>query len=190
LPPSVPNTELGGTVSQVKPGGGTPIPTGGAVLVGRGNQGRTLAAEAPVGTAVAIRLILNPSWPGVVHAIGGGPVLVRNGKAVFRAREAFSSLSLGLRQARTGIGQRANGKLLLVVADGGRPGYSVGVSNYDLARALVRLGAVTGYALGSGTSSVLAVDGKLLSVPASRRLGERGLADALLLVYRAPKTRG
>ena len=66
-----------------------------------------------------------------------------DGRGVFRAREAFASPLLAARQARAGIGQRADGRLVLVVAEGGRFGYSVGLSNFELACA-VRLGAVTG----------------------------------------------
>lgn len=185
LPPTAPGGELVGTVARSKTGGATTIPRDGAVLVGRGTQGRALAAEAAAGTAVTVRLLVDREWAGVVDSIGGGPLLVRDGKAVFRARENFSARTLALRQARTAVGQRADGRLLLVAVDGGRLGSSVGMTNYELARTLVRLGAVTGYALAGGQSSVLAADGRLLNRP---RGSEPALADALLLVYR-PRSR-
>jgi hypothetical protein len=183
FPPTAANTELSGRVTELRRGGGTRIPPGGAVLVARGTQAAVLTAEAPVGTQVGARLVLS-RWDGIVDAIGGGPVLVRNGRAVFRAREEFPALQLVTRQARTAVAQRADGRILLVAVDGGRLGYSTGLSNFELAQALVRLGAVTGFGLGGGTATTMASEGRLLNRPSSRR-GETPLANALLLVYRA-----
>ena len=56
-----------------KPAGGTPIPPGGAVLVGRGASAGRLATEAQVGQQVTVRLVLRPQWNDVVDAVGGGP---------------------------------------------------------------------------------------------------------------------
>jgi Phosphodiester glycosidase len=181
FPAAKPNTELTGQVASVRQGSGA-IPPGGAVLVGRGTGAQQLAAEAPAGTDVGVRLPLKPDWNGIVDAIGGGPALVKDGKAVFRAREAFGPPVLSRRQARVAVGQRADGRLLLVAADGGRLGYSVGLSNYELARALVRLGAVTGFALAPGPGATLASDGALLT--RAVKGGERTQTDALLLLYR------
>jgi Phosphodiester glycosidase len=181
LPPTTPNSGLSGKVTQLRQGAGA-IPAGGAVLVARGTGAQQLTAEAPVGADVGVQLPLDPAWTGVVDAIGGGPILVREGRAVFRSRESFSSPVLVRRQARAAVGQRADGRLLLVATDGGRLGYSVGFSNYELARALVRLGAVTGFALAPGPGVALASDGTLLT--RAIRGGERTLADALLLRYR------
>jgi hypothetical protein len=185
FPPTVPNTELSGKVSEIRRSSG-PIPAGGAVLVARGTATQQLATEGPVGTTVGVRFPLNPDWKTIVDAIGGGPVLVRDGKGVFRAREAFGPPVLAVRQGRAAVAQRADGRILLVAADGGRLGYSVGLSNYDLARALVRLGAVTGFALAPGPGAALASDGALLTRPVKG--GERTLADALLLRYRSTGT--
>ena len=66
---------------------------------------------------------------------------------VFRAQEAFTSSQLAPRNPRTGVGQLADGRVLMVVTDGRRPGYSVGMTNFELAQTMVRLGAVTGSAL-------------------------------------------
>ena len=86
------------------------------------------------------------------------------------------------RQSRTAVGQLRDGRLVLVVADGGQPGYSVGMTNFELAATLVRLGVQTGAALGSGASSTMAFDGALLNRP-SAATGEAAIADALLVTY-------
>ncbi len=182
FPPTTPNTDLSGPVVQVAGAGGTPIPQGGAVLVARGPAAARLAEEAGVGTTVTLRLIFRPEWTGVTNAVGGGPVLVRSGGPVFRAQEAFTSSQLAPRNPRTGVGQLADGRVLMVVTDGRRPGYSVGMTNFELAQTMVRLGAVTGSAFDGGGSSSLAFDGKLLNRPSDRG-GERPVSNALQLMY-------
>jgi hypothetical protein len=109
-------------------------------------------------------------------------LLVRNGKAVFRAFEDFSSTILAPRIARTAIGQRRNGSIVMVVADGGQVGYSVGLTNYELAQQLVRLGCITGAGLEPGNSSAMAFDGQLLNRP-SDPTGERAVSEGLLVSY-------
>ena len=182
FPPVAPLTDLTGTVVAAKPAGGTPIPPGGAVLVGRGASAGRLASEAPVGQQVTVRLVLRPQWSGVVDAVGGGPLIVQNGRPVFRAQEEFTSNQLSLRRARTAIGQRADGRIILVAIDGAMPGYSTGMTNFELAQQIVRLGAVTASALDSGSSTTMAFDGKLLNRP-SDPAGERGVADGLFVFY-------
>ncbi|MFN2628071.1 MAG: FlgD immunoglobulin-like domain containing protein [Gaiellaceae bacterium] len=181
LPPTRPNADLIGTVSQAATAGGVAIPPGGAVLVARGGQAPILARDAPAGTTVFLRLSLTPDWSGLAGAIGGGPVLVQGGKPIFRAKEAFGPGLLNPRAARSAVGQLADGRILLVTTDGGTAGYSVGMTNFELALALVRLGAVTACALGSGQPASMSFDGSLLSRPAG--LGEAPIADALALLY-------
>src|SRR5205807_598666 len=139
-----------------------------------------LRAEARPGTDVTVRLLLRDSFAQVAEGMGGGPVLVRGGRAVFNAGESFDPVELATRMPRAAVGQRADGSILLVSVDGGRPGYSVGATNYELAQTMQRLGAVTAIALASGSGTTLAFDGNLLSRPAT---GERGVSTALLLSY-------
>jgi hypothetical protein len=182
LPSAAPNTDLVGPVAHVATGGGTAIPPDGAVLVARGTAAQRLAEEAPIGTSLALRIILRPEWTGVTEAIGGGPVIVRGGGPVFRSQEAFTTSQLAPRHPRTGVGQLADGRVLMVVVDGRRPGYSVGMTNFELAQTLVRLGAVTGSALDAGGSSTLAFDGRLLNRPSDPG-GERPVSTSLQLMY-------
>jgi flagellar hook assembly protein FlgD len=182
LPPAAPFTDLTGTVIAVKPGGGTPIPPGGGVLVGRGTSAGRLASEAPIGQEVTARLVLKPQWSGVVDAVGGGPIIVRDGQPVFRALEQFTSTQLSLRNPRTAVGQRADGRILLVAVDGRRAGYSTGMTNFELAQTMVRLGAVTASALDAGGSTTMAFDGKLLNRPSDPG-GERAVSDGLFVFY-------
>jgi hypothetical protein len=180
FPAATPNTDLVGTSAQVVRGGSAAIPPDGAVVVGRGAAGTALQNEASAGQAVHVRFAEQPDWPsaGVTAALGGGPLLVKNGKAVLNANESLSVTDLALREPRTAVGQRADGSLLFVTVDGGLPGS--GLTNFELAQQLVRLGAVNASALAAGPTSGMAFDGHLLSTPAGT---EQPLADALLVEY-------
>jgi Phosphodiester glycosidase len=182
FPATTPNATLTAPVTQVLSGGGQAIPSNGAVIVARGRQAPILTKEAPGGTRVNVRLIVTPPWEAIREAIGGGPVLVRNGRPVFRPNESFTASQLFTRTARSAVGQTADGRILFVTADGGRPGYSLGVTDFELALAMARLGAVSAAGLGTGAPASLAFDGKLLSRPSSGA-GEQPVADALFLRY-------
>jgi hypothetical protein len=181
--------ELEGTSLAQATGGGTPIPQNGAVLLSIGSQAPRLATETTPPTVVHVQLVMAPDWPaqGISEALGGGPVVVKNGRAVYTSGEDFLASQLAPRNPRTGIGQRRDGKIVMVVVDGRRPGYSVGLTNFELAQAMVRLGVVTGSALDSGGSSTLAFDGKLLNRPSDPG-GERAVAETLALMYRGVYT--
>jgi hypothetical protein len=182
FPPAAPFADLAGVVTELKTGGGTPIPRDGAVIVARGSAANRLIAEAPVGQQVVVKLVLRPQWGAVVDAIGGGPVIVRDGQPVYQALEDFTSSQIYPRDPRTGVGQLADGRLVFVAVDGRQPGYSVGVTNFELGQMLAGLGAVTGTALDSGGSTTMAFNGKLLNRPSDPG-GVRAVGDALTLFY-------
>jgi hypothetical protein len=181
FPSSVPNTDLVAPVTATAQGGSLPLPAGTAVLVARGNAAARLQAEAAVGTNVTLRLILQPDWAVVADAIGGGPVLVRDGKPVYRANEAFTTSQIAPRHPRTAIGQLADGRIVMVVVDGRQPGYSVGMTTFEMALTMTRLGAVTAMQLDGGGSSTIAFDGKVLNSPSDGV--ERPISTALMLQY-------
>jgi hypothetical protein len=181
FPDSTPNTGLTATVTGYLQGGNQPIPADGAVLAARGSQAGFLTAEAPVGSKVTIVLTLTPPWANVTDGVGGGPVIVRNSKPVFRSFESFDSEQLVFRTARSAVGQTADGHVVLLVADGKQPGYSTGLTNFELALAMMRLGCVTASALASAPTATMAFDGKVLNRPSGR--GERPAGAALTLNY-------
>jgi flagellar hook assembly protein FlgD len=180
FPAATPNADLVGFVTENRRGN-TPIPPGGAVIAAKGSQAQRLAIEAPAGQLVTVRLVLTPDWRDVPEAVGGGPLIVRGGRPIFNAAEDFGS-DLNRREPRTAVGQRADGRIVMLVVDGRRPGYSAGMSNFELAQMMIRLGAVTASALDSGGSSTMAFDGQLLNRPSDRG-GERMIADSLLVSY-------
>jgi len=182
FPSSLPNADLTAPVaSTVEGGGAVPIAPGTAVLVARGNAAARLREEAPVGTSLTLRLILQPDWGTVSDAIGGGPLIVRDGKPVYRANEGFTVSQIALRNPRTAVGQLADGRIVLVVVDGRQPGYSAGMTTFEMALTMVRLGAVRATQLDSGGSSTLAFEGTVLNSPSDGR--ERPISTALMLQY-------
>jgi hypothetical protein len=189
FPSATPSTDLVGFVSENRRGG-TRIPPGGAVLVARGTQAQRLAVEAAAAETVTVRLVLRPEWRDVPDALGGGPELIRLGKPIFRPNEDFGTYHLNRRHPRTAVGQKADGRIVMLVVDGRQPGYSSGMTNFELAQTMMRLGVVTASAFDAGGSSTMAFDGQLLSRPSDGG-SERAVSDALLVMYygvHAPET--
>src|SRR5205823_837411 len=183
FPSALPFRDLVGTVVSVVGNASVPVPRDGAVLVGRGKAASELQSSALDGSDVTIRLsLLTPNWGSVTDAVSGGPTLVRNGQPVRNAGEALTAVQLNGRDPRTAIGQRADGGIVIVAADGRRSGWSVGISNWDLALLLLHYRCVTGFALDSGGSTTVAFDGRVLNRP-SDPSGERPVGEALVVGY-------
>jgi hypothetical protein len=180
LPPTVVNGSLRARVERQRRGGNTAVPRGGGVIQFRGRSRRAALREALHGRAVTLRLGIERFWTDVADAIGGGPRLVRNGRPVYRSGEGFTRYQLVPRHPRTAVGQRANGRVMLVVADG-RSRASMGVSNSEMALEMVRLGAVRAMGLDGGGSSTLAFDGRVLNRPSDG--SERSVGDGLMVFY-------
>ena len=177
---TVPNRERTAKVVRVVQGSGHVIPAGGAVLQARGLWRKKLRREAVRGAPISIALGLDPWWGDVESALGGGPLLVRQGRPVYRADEAFTSDQLLGRHPRTAAGQTADGRILLVAVDG-RSTASWGLTIGQLARQMVRLGAVEAMALDGGGSTTLAFNATVLNDPSDGF--ERAVADSLQIVY-------
>jgi Phosphodiester glycosidase/FlgD Ig-like domain len=180
FPTPAPNTDLSATVASTS-NAPVAVPPDGAVLLASGTDATKLQTEAAQGANVTVRLILPPSWGTVTGALGGGPLLVRNGRAVFHTSENFASDQLAARDARSAVGQLEDGRILLVAVDGGQPGYSTGMTTYDLAQTMARLGAQIAVGMAYGKPVTAAFDGQLLSRPADR--SGAPVKEGLLLQY-------
>ena len=156
------------------------IPAGGAVLQVSGDRRKVLFEEAKLGHWVKLHVGLTPWWSEVKDAIGGGPRIVSGGVPVFQAGEDFLASQLLPRNPRTAVGQLANGRIVMVAVDG-RVSWSAGVTNSQLARLMVDLGARTAMALDAGGSTTMAFDGQVLNRPSEGR--ERAVADSLMIFY-------
>lgn len=114
-------------------------------------------------------------------AIGGGPTLVRGGKA----RDAHEFQGFQMREPRTAMGWSEK-YYYFVQADGRQPRYSMGMSLEELASYFVKLGCDHAINLDGGGSCTTWVGGKIVNSPAQRGR-ERPSANALV-VLRKPKT--
>jgi len=187
FPPAVLNGTLTGRVTAVRRHGGTLVPVRGAVIQARGFWRGRLLTEAPVGTQITVQLRI-PGFPNdAADGIGGGPLLVRDGNPVWRAGEGFTLSHLNGLHPRTAVGQLADGRLMFVVADG-RSSVSRGLTNWELAQQMARLGAVAAMSLDGGGSSTLSFNGRVLNRPSSGF--PRPVSGGLFLFYHgiyAPK---
>lgn len=108
-------------------------------------------------------------------AIQFGPVLIKDGQILTEGSSGW-----GL-QPRTVIAQRADGAVLFMIADGRKPGYSIGATMGDCASVLLEYGAVTAAACDGGSSSVLAYNGAIINEPSTPMETGRYLPNAFLV---------
>jgi hypothetical protein len=182
FPPTTPRQDLVGTVTSVLvDGSSVAIPPDGAVLVARGTAALPLR-DLPLSTQLTVRIPVPADWSSVTDAVSAGPTLVRDARPIFNAGEALTPAQLRGRNPRTAVGQRADGTIVMVAVDGRRRGWSIGITNWELALTLVRYGVVTGFALDSGGSTTVAFDGRVLNRPSDPQ-GERPVGEALVIGY-------
>ena len=128
------------------------------------------------GAVLKISTATIPDLRDVQTAIGGGPVLVRQGKlANFTATP--------VRHPRAAVGW--NDKFyFFVVVDGRQPRLSLGISLQDLAAYLIKLGCQDAFNLDGGGSATFWVYGNVMNSPCYGF--ERPMANALVLVQKLP----
>ncbi len=167
-------------------GRGMVIPEGGWVLSAVGPR-RAQLGKATVGGIAQLQLGTNPSWPGLRHAIGGGPRLVANGRPYVTATaESFRSDVSASAAPRSALAVMPNGDVLFVVADGRQSNYSAGLTLGELALFLVKQGARDAMNLDGGGSTTLVVGGGLVNRPCDGC--ERRVSNALLAFKADPST--
>ncbi len=96
---------------------------------------------------------------GVRDAVSWGPFLVVNGKAAYTKGNGGWGYA-----ARTAIGQRKDGIILFLVVDSNY-NRTKGADMSDLTEIMVNYGAVNATNLDGGTSSVMVVNGEMISHP-------------------------
>lgn len=131
-------------------------------------------AEAAVGDTVWISTETMPSLKGVQTALGGGPELVRDGKAQ-PARVNKSNA----RHPRSALGWNDE-EFLFVTVDGRQPRLSAGMTLPELAQFLVKLQCTEAINLDGGGSAEVWMEGKVMNSPCYGH--ERSTANALVLV--------
>ncbi|UCH35267.1 MAG: phosphodiester glycosidase family protein [Armatimonadota bacterium] len=138
-----------------------------------------------VGDKVKLCVNLAPDLEGkVVEAVGGGPVLVRDGRiSIEREQENFTASHSDRRHPRTAAGIRPDGKVVLVAVDG-RQARSVGMTLWELAQLMLDLGCRDAVNLDGGGSTTMWVRGEVVNSPSGGR--QRPVGNALLVMSAAP----
>ncbi|MBI6546441.1 MAG: phosphodiester glycosidase family protein [Cyanobacteria bacterium NC_groundwater_1444_Ag_S-0.65um_54_12] len=156
------------------------IPYGGYVLSASGSRGRWLASRLKRGDRLKIHHGIDEFWEGSTQALGGGPLLVRDGVVQVAQDERFRPDVMLGKAARTAIGIASDGTIILLGVAGPLRGYSSGISLIDLAAWLVELGAQAALNLDGGSSTTIWAAGAILNRPANQ--WERPVASALAII--------
>jgi hypothetical protein len=111
-------------------------------------------------------------------AIGGAPVLLKDGKIAFDFSTTLSGkymtnyellqtdiFSTSIRPPRTVIGSTADNKIVLFVCDGRQGTYSDGATMLELAQIMKGIGCMNALNLDGGGSSAIIAGGTLLNKP-------------------------
>jgi hypothetical protein len=158
------------------------IPTGGAVLSGKGSSATFL--NDLWGRGVRQLEIRVDSAHNPFEAIGGNPFILANGQNAFPADGDSFATS---RQPRTFVGSGPDGDIFIVAVDG-RQSASNGMSLTEAADFMRGLGATQAMNLDGGGGTVFVKDGKVASSPVDDgdRNAERGAPNSLAVVVAPP----
>ncbi len=160
------------------------IPPGGFVLAGTGAYGRWLEARVHRGDRIVLHENLGAFWGDRPDVVGGGPILVRDGR-VDVEHEHFPDDILRGRNPRTAIGVRPDGTIVIVGVEGGQA-RSVGMTLPELADFMVDRGVAQAMNLDGGGSTTIWAQGTVLNRPSDG--AERAVADALVVIPRSAAT--
>lgn len=169
--------DANGVVVEVSNGELT-IPRGGWVVSGQGAAQAQLSAALPPGAKALVYTRLSGVWEGVRFALGAGPTIVHQGREhVTWRQEAFGAHVSAGRAPRSAIGYAHTGEVLMLTIDGRRPQHSIGATLRELARLMIRLGAVEAINLDGGGSTTMVVKGQVTNLPSGG--GERPVGSVL-----------
>lgn len=120
-------------------------------------------------------------------AIGGGPMLVQEGKIRITNNEEvmFTGKAIEDRHPRTVIGYTQDQHLIILAVEGRNKGVAEGATLTQLAEIMINLGCVEALNMDGGGSSCLLVNGKETIRP-SDKTGQRPVPAVLLIRQKSP----
>ena len=127
-----------------------------------------------------------PGW--MDHALTGIPLILENGNPQKADHWIF-----GARHPRTGIGYTKDGKkLFIVVVDGRKAGWSLGMKTLQLGQLFLELGADRAVNLDGGSSSTLVIPsmGGLINKTCFKKGPERNVPNHLGIIRTVKKQEG
>lgn len=131
----------------------------------------------------------NTDWSRAIHALGGGPRLVRDGRVALTTEEE----ALGKRgnditrkAGRTAVGVLRNGRVVFVTLSGYSDNHAQGWPLPRLAAWFIERGATDAMCLDGGGSVAMVLDGVLVSRPPASSGWQRKVANGLMVTDRTP----
>lgn len=114
-----------------------------------------------IGDKVEISYNMTPDMQGASHIISGGPYLLKSGNVFVDVTGQKLNAITG-RNPRTAIGYTRDNVMIMVTVDGRKEG-STGVTLFELAQIMKDLGCYEAINLDGGSSTVMYVDGTVIS---------------------------
>ncbi len=163
--------------------GNQDIPANGGIFSGHGAARDWLLRKIAVGDTLKLVLQLQPLKKKIKEAVGGLPRIIRDGQtSIEEGSVGFENV----RHPRTGVGfSQDSTKLFLFTVDGRQPGYSDGMTLYEMADFLKPLGVYQAVNLDGGGSTTMVVRNQVVNRP-SDPTGERLVANSLLVISKTP----
>lgn len=175
-----PSTEIVATVVTVTDEAiPSVVASGRALLVANGVKKGKLDGLTPGDTVTLKTVTAGFDWEKLDSAIGGGPMLVRDGKVnPDSVEENFKPAFYDKRHPRSAIGRTSDGDIWLVAVDG-RQSMSDGATIEELAGIMKRLGCQEAMNLDGGGSTALHIRGLTVNRPSDGK--ERPVSNALII---------
>jgi|SaaInlV_200m_DNA_2_1039689.scaffolds.fasta_scaffold00085_50 hypothetical protein len=167
--------------------GNNTIPNNGLILSGHGISAEYLNDHIFVGDTLMYNLEMLPIVEPLQEMIGGMPRLIRNSTATVEWDEEGTSYSFAHdRHPRSAIGfNQDSSRVFFFTVDGRQPGYSIGMSLFELADYMLEWEVSQGLNLDGGGSTTMVVRGNVINSPSDNN-GERAVSNALMVISRAP----
>lgn len=167
-------------VRETRPDGNTTLASNHWVLTLTDSATTNLAGLKP-GDIFTLTTATSGNIPNPTSAIGGGPVLLRDGVAQpWPARKSLTDY-LQPRHPRTAVGYNER-SIYFVAVDGRQRELSAGVSFVELTSLLKQIGCTEAMNLDGGGSTTFWLNGKVMNSPSDKR--ERSIANALVIVQK------
>jgi exopolysaccharide biosynthesis protein len=173
-----------GTIAEVTDGEDVLIPPSGLVLsiprdLLKGKEVPKKGQKATIEVEVRSKRPGTVKWDKVVQAIGGGPIILKEGKPASSWREeGFEESFVRARHPRTAIGISSDGSIILLTVDG-RQRWSLGATINDLTAILKQLGAVDAMNLDGGGATEMVIKDGIANNPSDGR--ERAIKNAVIV---------
>lgn len=162
-----------------------PLPPNEILLLGRGAGADWIQQRLIAGMSLSVNLTTDPDWHDAQVAVGGGPLLVDQGRIV-EDPDPPAAAERNLRYPAAAVGISADRRhLTFVEADGRQPGLSIGLTRPQLASYMQRQGSYQAMAFDSGGSATMVVrlpgQSQATTVNSPSDGQERPVADAVLV---------